>query len=165
MPASSHPVDSTYYPCCRGIGGHSRHCPDGPAAVFAAAAIEPAPAGDVSTTPDLSEVDATLPGMNDDAELVDVGPATPPPRWCPEAEPDWQTRSGRDGGGQFCTWTRTVDGELWISCYDEIICGRVMRSQPRIYGTEEPREGWTAEEARELARELIAAADLIDGAG
>lgn len=31
------PVDSTYYPCCRSIGGHGRYCPDGPAAIFAAA--------------------------------------------------------------------------------------------------------------------------------
>lgn len=136
-----HPVDSTRYPCCNAIGRHGRECKAG-----------------------LSEVSATMRAMYDDADsLVDVGAATPPPRWCPDAKPDWQTRTDRNGGGQFATWTRSVE-ELWISCHDEVISGRVLRSQPRIFGTEEPGDGWTAEQARELAGDLITAADLIDGA-
>ncbi|GFG84565.1 hypothetical protein [Mycolicibacter algericus] len=31
------PVDSTLHRCCQGIGGHTRGCPNGPTAVFAAA--------------------------------------------------------------------------------------------------------------------------------
>lgn len=36
---TTHPVNSTYYRCCRSLGGHSQHCPDGSTAVFAAAAV------------------------------------------------------------------------------------------------------------------------------
>jgi len=97
--------------------------------------------------------------------LVDVGPATPPPSWClPDAEPEWSRRTDEHGGGQFCTWDRMVDGELWVGCRDEIVESRVLRSQPRIFGTEEPGDGWTVAQARELARQLLAAADLVDQA-
>src|SRR5690625_212590 len=35
---TDHPIDSQYHPCCRSIGGHGRDCPQGPNAIFAAAA-------------------------------------------------------------------------------------------------------------------------------
>lgn len=88
-------------------------------------------------------------------DLVDVGPATPAPSWClPDTEPDRGP----------VVWAHVLDG-VWISCEDEVIDGRVWRSSPRIFGTEEPCSGWTAVQARELARQLVAAADLIDQAG
>lgn len=97
--------------------------------------------------------------------LVDVGPATPPPAWClPSAEPDVWTRSDEDGGTRACAWVRNLGGDVWISCEDVVLHGRVLRSSPRIFGTEEPLVGWTVSQARELARQIVAAAELIDQA-
>lgn len=96
--------------------------------------------------------------------LVDVGPATPAPAWClPGAEPDWMTRTAAAGAEQVCMWNRSVGGSgVHIGCEDEVVGGRVLRSESRVFGTEEPRSGWTARQARELARQLVTAADLID---
>lgn len=100
------------------------------------------------------------------AALVDVGPATPPPSWCaPDTEPDWMDRTASAGGGQVCVWNHAVgNGDVWIGCDDQVIGGRVLRSEPRIFGTDEPTIGWTAGQARELAVQLVAGADLIDAA-
>ncbi|OBK82140.1 hypothetical protein A5649_09805 [Mycolicibacter heraklionensis] len=96
--------------------------------------------------------------------LTDVGAAPQPPAWCePGAEPDWSLIPAEHGGGLVGIWERKLDGgDVWISCEDKLVDGRVLRSAPRIFGTEEPRDGWTAEEARGLARQLVAAADILD---
>lgn len=100
-------------------------------------------------------------------DMTDVGAAPQPPAWClPGAEPDWARIPAEHGGGQSAIWERQLDGgDVWISCEDKLVAGRVLRSAPRIYGTEEPRDGWTAEQARELARQLVAAADILDAQG
>lgn len=93
---------------------------------------------------------------------VDVGPATPPPNWClTGAQPDVWTRSDEAGGMPVFAWVRNISGDVWIGCEDQIVDGRVLRSAPRIFGTEEPSHGWTAEQALELAAQLVAAVDLI----
>lgn len=128
------PVDSTYYPCCHAIGAHGPDC--------------------------------TAENPPSRHALVDVGPATPPPSWClPGAEPDWENCHCPvgNGGGQLCVWSRSVGANcVLIGCEDKVVDGRVLRSEPRVFGIEVPRSGWTAAQARELARQLVAAADLID---
>lgn len=120
----------------------------------------------IPTTDNHRPVDSTT-----DADRTDIGPATPPPAWClPDAVPDWVNFTPEFGGGQGATWDRSLGSGVslasWVSigCTDRVIDGRVMRSAPRIFGTEEPRDGWTVAEARELAAQLVAAADLIEGA-
>lgn len=99
----------------------------------------------------------------DNHDATDVGAAPQPPAWCaPGAEPDWARIPAEHGGGLVGVWERKLDGcDVWISCEDQIVGGRVLRSAPRIFGTEEPRDGWTAEQALELAAQLVAAVDLI----
>jgi len=98
----------------------------------------------------------------DKQPLTDVGPAIPPPSWClPGVEPQWDRLTEPFGGDMVCTWSRDVSGGVWIEAYDRIIDGRVMRSAPRILYWEPPMDGFTCEQARELAAGLVAAADII----
>jgi hypothetical protein len=53
---------------------------------------------------------------------------------------------------------------VYVGCDDIVVGGRVLRSESRIYGIEEPADGWTPAQGRDLARQLMAAADLIDWA-
>lgn len=128
----------------------------------------PHPADSICTAGSLSDAGATMPSVTTTPSrhaLADIGPATPAPSWClPDAMPDWLRRTEKYGGGQICVWERALDDGVYIVCEDEVMRGRVLRSEPRIFGTEEPEQGWTAAEARELAAHLVAAADLIDQA-
>lgn len=99
---------------------------------------------------------------NPQPTLTDIGPATPPPGWClPDTEPEWNHLTEQAGGGAVCSWERRVSDDVWIAAEDRIIEGRVMRSAPRIFYWEPPVEGVTVIRARELAAELIAAADVL----
>jgi hypothetical protein len=92
--------------------------------------------------------------------LTDVGPATPPPSWCmPDTEPEW---SRLTDGGDVCTWTRDVSDDVWVSCDDWLIDGRVVRSAPTIRYWEPPAAGITGGQAKALARALIAADVIAD---
>lgn len=106
--------------------------------------------------------------MADYDTLVDVGPATPPPSWClPDAVPDWSSVACERGAAPVCIWGRVVNfggSSVWVSCEDQVIGGRVLRSAPRILGAVD-RDRCTPAQARDLARCLLAAADLIDRAG
>ncbi|OBK89446.1 hypothetical protein A5649_13420 [Mycolicibacter heraklionensis] len=116
---------------------------------------------------DLSDAAGTLQAMTAARpDLVDVGPATPPPAWFPpDALPDWQDRTTQRGVEQFCEWSRDVADGVAIACSDVVVAGRVMRSTPRVHMTDEPpAAGWTVQQAREVAARIIAAADFIDQA-
>lgn len=153
QPDNQHPVESTGITEGAGIPG-----PDLDKLITATIPVDSRPYSNC----DLLNRAAAHPPRPD---LMDIGPATPPPAWClPGREPVWGNLAAEHGGGQICMWDRNLDGpDLWISCEDTVLDGRVLRSPPRIFGTEEPEDGWTAEQARELAANLIAAADLIDG--
>jgi hypothetical protein len=98
----------------------------------------------------------------DSSSLTDVGPATPAPSWClSDVIPQWDELTERAGGGVVCTWLRDVSDGVWITGYDRIVDGRVMRTAPRIVCSELPMDGSTSEQARELAAGLVAAADII----
>jgi len=88
----------------------------------------------------------------------DFGP-TPPP-WCqPGAKPDWELTP--DGAG-ILDWCRDVGG-VWIARADRIDeNGEWTHDRGAIYFSEAPRHGLTAAAARQLAAELLAAADLLD---
>ena len=98
---------------------------------------------------------------------TDIGPSTPAPNWClPGAEPSWDKLTD---GGTVATWSRSFPpddpgADVWIQCEDSIIDGRVVRTAPRIHLFESPRDGLTQTQAVELARALMAAADVITSA-
>ena len=89
-------------------------------------------------------------------ELTDIGPAIPPPSWC---LPGTQPNTESTGDGHLWSWTREFEN-TWIACDDQIIDGRVMRTDPQI-GHE--LLTFSAKRAREIARDLIAAADILEG--
>jgi hypothetical protein len=96
---------------------------------------------------------------------TDIGPATPPPAWCtPGTQPSWDRLTDEHGGGTICTWTRNypdaADADVWIQAEDQIVDGRIMRTEPRITVAE--RESVTPDEARRLAAALLNAADELD---
>ncbi|MDC8984354.1 hypothetical protein PR370_18595 [Mycobacterium marinum] len=97
---------------------------------------------------------------------TDVGPAIPPPAWCaPGTDPDWERLSEQYGGALACFWARYFpndDGDVWIKAEDRIIDGRIRRTDPAIHYTEPPSEGVTPAQARQLAAELLNAADVLD---
>jgi hypothetical protein len=94
------------------------------------------------------------------SQLTDVSPATPPPDWClPGAVPS--TDSVEADGNQLWHWTRTVSDNVWISCEDKVINGRVMRSQPKIALSDVGMI--SAEEALEIAEELTLAEQILAG--
>lgn len=96
---------------------------------------------------------------------TDVGAATAAPAWClPGAEPTWDQLTEEYSGGSVSTWVRTfpagdVSADVWISCDDRIVEGRVLRTHPRICIHD--RE-MTRAQARQLAAELLNAADTLD---
>lgn len=93
---------------------------------------------------------------------IDIGPAPQPPSWClPDAEPDY----GHDQAGAPVTyWDRGVGEFAWIEGRDRIVDGRVQRSA--VIGFSDPPDrkmGLDGTAALQLARELVAAAQLLDG--
>ena len=62
-----------------------------------------------------------------------------------------------------CCESRDI-GNVWISCDDHTVNGRVLRTAPAIHYSEEPGrgEGINAAAARRLAAELLNAADILD---
>jgi hypothetical protein len=95
-------------------------------------------------------------------QLTDVGPAAPPPAWCaPDARPRWEQLTD---GGTVCAWERSVSDDVWISAEDRLVGLRVMRSAPRIFYWEPPVDGVTPAAARQLARHLMTAAEIVDRA-
>ena len=97
-----------------------------------------------------------------DDQLTDVGPATPPPAWClPDAAPRLEQLTEEFGGGNVCTWCRDF-GDVWVSCEDRIVGGRILRTPPRILYFEPPRNGIDAAIARKVAADLLNAADELD---
>jgi hypothetical protein len=101
----------------------------------------------------------------------DVGPATPAPRWClPDAEPSLEKVNTQYGGGVISYWSRSFAAEdcatdVWIHAEDQVIDGRVMRTAPRIMYWEPPGDGMTAAQARQLAAQLLNAADVLTDLG
>jgi hypothetical protein len=108
--------------------------------------------------------------MTINQDPTDMGPATPPPNWClPGAEPSWDKLTDEYGGGMVATWSRSFPpddsgADVWIQAEDSIVDGRVRRTAPRIHLYESPRDGLTQPQAVELARALMAAADVITSA-
>jgi len=88
-----------------------------------------------------------------------LGPT--PPAWCePGTKPDWNSLTP-DGAG-ILDWTRDI-GQVWIAGADRIDeNGEWTHDVGAIYFSEAPRHGLTAAAARQLAAELLAAADLLD---
>jgi hypothetical protein len=108
--------------------------------------------------------------MTTNQDATDMGPATPAPNWClPGAEPSWDKLTDEYGGGAVATWSRSFPSndpgdDVWIQCEDSISDGRVRRTAPRIHLYESPRDGLTQPEAVELARALMAAAEVMTSA-
>lgn len=102
---------------------------------------------------------------------TDVGPATPAPAWCaPGTMPVWERLSEQYGGGQECGWYRYfpnyddgVGADVWIRAYDRIVDGRLLRTDAEIHYVEPSSRGVTPAQARQLAAELLNAADVLDG--
>ncbi len=85
-----------------------------------------------------------------------------PPDWCePDAVPDWQELAT---GDTVRMWERVVGRRVWIAAEDHTLDGNVFRTPPRIFAGDYP-DGLSVEEARELAAELLAAADILDSPG
>jgi hypothetical protein len=65
-----------------------------------------------------------------------------------------------------CTWSRSFPDEpgadVWVEADDRIVDGRVVRSAPRIMMFEPASDGLDAAAARQLAAELLNAADTLD---
>ena len=59
-------------------------------------------------------------------------------------------------------WERCVGRRVWIAAEDHTLDGNMFRTPPRIFVGEYP-DGLGVVEARELAAELLNAADLLDG--
>ncbi|WP_373234884.1 hypothetical protein [Mycobacterium marinum] len=97
---------------------------------------------------------------------TDVGPAILPPSWCaPGTDPDWERLSEQYGGALACFWVRNFpddNGDVWVKAEDRVIDGRIRRTIPAIHYTESPSEGVTPAQARQLAAELLNAADVLD---
>ncbi|MEZ0382156.1 hypothetical protein [Mycobacterium sp. pW045] len=92
---------------------------------------------------------------------ADIGAAPQPPSWClPDAKPDY----GSDKAGNPVTyWDRGVGDYAWIEGQDAVIDGRVFRSA--VIGFSDPpdrKTGLNGTTALQLARELVAAAQLLD---
>ncbi|MBS4730056.1 hypothetical protein MSM1_17505 [Mycobacterium sp. SM1] len=122
--------------------------------------------------------------MHDTADLIDIGPAPAPPNW-------WVPGQGGQRGAEHAappapTWLRGIDpdylvdddgpvtvwdrefagGDVWITVYDRIVGGRVMRSKPVVFVSDAvaaPAGGLTVERARELAGALLDAIETAEG--
>jgi hypothetical protein len=93
---------------------------------------------------------------------TDVGPAAAAPPWClPDVEPLWDRLTAEHGGHMICTWTREFGG-VWIEAEDKVVDGRVLRSAPRIQMSQPGAQGVDPGQARELARALMSAANVLD---
>jgi hypothetical protein len=90
-------------------------------------------------------------------DLTDLGPAAP--AWC-ESEPSWDSLDPGTGA-TILTWTRDI-GSVWITCYDDLTDGELVRSEASIGYCGPPAQGLDAAGARRLAAELLAAADLLE---
>lgn len=102
-----------------------------------------------------------------DSEPTDLGPAVPAPSWCePGTEPAWELPEPGRGGGAVCVWSRTVgdNDDVHIMAVDHVTGGRVLRTTPRVWYSIPLRDGLTAAQARQLGRDLVAAADLLEAA-
>jgi hypothetical protein len=111
---------------------------------------------------------ASLPGARFlGRPVTDVGPATPPPSWClPNVEPVVDKLNQHLGGGIIASWSRDFRAadsaaDVWIEADDRVIAGRVARTAPRIMYWEPPADGMTAAQARQLAAQLLNAADVL----
>jgi hypothetical protein len=93
----------------------------------------------------------------------DLGPAPTPPAWCePGARPD-QSSVRMVDGAPIAAWERCL-GDVWVYCHDTEENGRMVRSAPRIAYNDPPADGLDAAGARQLARELMAAANTLTDA-
>jgi hypothetical protein len=90
----------------------------------------------------------------------DLGPVPTPPSWCePDARPDRSSVRMVDGA-PIAAWERCL-GDVWVYCYDTEENGRMVRSAARIAYTDPPADGLDAAQARQLGRELMAAANTL----
>jgi hypothetical protein len=86
-----------------------------------------------------------------------------PPAWVlPGTRPEWDSLT--PDGGPLAGWTRDIGNGVWIACDDTIENGRWVRSPAAIHYSEEPGrgEGINPAAARQLAAELLNAADILD---
>jgi hypothetical protein len=89
----------------------------------------------------------------------DIGP-TPPPLTLPGAQPNWDSLT--PDGTTVLAWTRDIGDQVWIAAEDTIAEGQWLRSPAVVGFCEPPRDGLDAAGARQLAAELLNAADELD---
>ena len=97
--------------------------------------------------------------MTTDPNVFDVGP-TPPAWTLPGAQPNWDSLT--EDGASVLGWTRDFGDQVWIETEDVIKDGQWVRSPAAIVFCEPPRDGVDAAGARQLAAQLLNAADTLD---
>ncbi|MCW2652015.1 MAG: hypothetical protein JWR32_2991 [Mycobacterium sp.] len=80
---------------------------------------------------------------------------TDQPHWC-LTEGTWDTLTD---GSQVATWERSFGANVWVACEDVVVNGHRMRGQ--WVGCELPDDRLSVDQARALARDLLAAADAL----
>ncbi|HEU4360477.1 MAG TPA: hypothetical protein VFR27_03085 [Mycobacterium sp.] len=112
------------------------------------------------TTANLSAGGATMPTMATNSTVVGLVPAVPAPAWAlPGAAPRHDVLVG--DGSPITSWFRDFGDDVWLACEDTRDGDRLLRSESRIHHSEPPPDGLTAAQARELARQLMAAANAL----